>query len=124
MPDWDVGWLSPVSSVLEAAWLCWCLVFVVSYWRTPPDRRTLATARGTNLNPSLQWKGLIGFGLSLMFVSYQFVSAANTGVWFPGDYRNSDWWVLFNQIVVVIIGPMIVVAGVIRALKRHSDPGP
>jgi hypothetical protein len=123
VPDWHVGWLSPVSAVLGAAMLCWWLVIVGSYWRTPPNRRMLATGHGTNLNPSLQWKGLIGFGLSLMFVSYQFVSTANTGVWSPGDYRNSDWWILFNQGVAVVIGPLIVVAGVIRALRRRSDPG-
>jgi hypothetical protein len=122
VPSWSVWDSDAVSSLLGAAallgWI-WImggdLVTIVTIRRMPSRRdfRQISTRRG-----------LVVFGLSIMFVSYQFVTQARTGIWYPSDYRNSDWWILLNQSIVVIAGPAFILGGIalwLRDKARHTQ---
>jgi hypothetical protein len=110
-----------VSSFLDSALLLGWLWMVVAYLRAPHNLRRLWSYGGDPLHESLRWRGLVVFGVSLMCVSYNFVMAANSGTWPPGDYRNGDWWILANQALVVLVGPALVAAGVAAWMKRRGS---
>jgi hypothetical protein len=121
VPSWSVWQLPSMNLVLGVAvlagwlWMMWAdLVTTLKLRRIP--------ARG-ELSAVPTWKGLVIAGLSLIFVSYTFLSRADTGIWYPNDYRNSDWWVLANQIVVVILGPALIAIGVAVGLRRRLGRG-
>jgi len=119
-----LSWKSDdVASMLGWAMALAWVWMVVSYLRAPHNLRRILSYGGDPLHESLRWKGLVLFAVSIMCVSYNFVKAANTGVWPAADYRNSDGWILANQVVVLLVGPALIVGGVALWLRRWRRMG-
>lgn len=108
---------SSLLTLLACAGAVW---LAVSYLRGPHDLRRLFSLRVDPSNAdALNWRVTIVLGLFIMCISFDFLLSANSGLWLPGDYRNSEAWTWFNRLMVVVVGPAFIVGGLIEGWRRH-----